>query len=76
MNGRRSLAGGGFMVRLAFRVISFATLADPYFTGDVVYLTIFGTSMLVVSSAQAAVDLMDKRSAIYSDRPRFPLVDL
>ena len=32
--------------------------------------------MIILNSAEAVSDLMDKRSAIYSDRPRLPLVDL
>lgn len=35
---------------------------------DVVYLEILGNRILVLNSAQAASDLLDKRSALYSDR--------
>lgn len=38
--------------------------------GSVVYLSIFGRSIIVLNSAKAAFDLLDKRSSIYSDRPR------
>ncbi|KAJ6533878.1 hypothetical protein DFH09DRAFT_846888, partial [Mycena vulgaris] len=41
--------------------------------GDVVYLQIPGGSIIVLDSLQAAEDLLDERSAIYSDRPNFPL---
>ncbi|KAI0043715.1 cytochrome P450 [Auriscalpium vulgare] len=44
--------------------------------GDVTYVTIFGRPMVFLSSAEAASDLLDKRSARYSDRPSFPLTDL
>ncbi|KAF8727211.1 hypothetical protein AX14_007483 [Amanita brunnescens Koide BX004] len=40
--------------------------------GDVVYLHIFGQGLVFLSSPEAASDLMDKRGAIYSDKP--PLV--
>ena len=41
-----------------------------YITGSVVYSSIFGRSVIVINSVQAALDLLDKRSSIYSDRPR------
>jgi len=33
----------------------------------------FGQNMIVLSSLDAARELLDKRSSIYSDRPRFVL---
>ncbi|KAF8510041.1 cytochrome P450 [Gautieria morchelliformis] len=38
--------------------------------GDMIYLSIFNRSIVVLNSAQAAIELLDKRSSIYSDRPR------
>ena len=38
--------------------------------GDVVYTTICGKPVIVLNSIDAARDLMDKRGANYSDRPR------
>ncbi|KAK7678473.1 hypothetical protein QCA50_018533 [Cerrena zonata] len=37
--------------------------------GDVMYLDLPGNATVVLGSAQAAADLLDKRSDIYSDRP-------
>ncbi|KAJ7864792.1 cytochrome P450 [Mycena olivaceomarginata] len=37
--------------------------------GDVIYVNVFRNPLLVVNSAEAAVDLLDKKSAIYSSRP-------
>ncbi|KAK7678456.1 hypothetical protein QCA50_018516 [Cerrena zonata] len=37
--------------------------------GDVIFLNLPGSSLVVLGSAQAAVDLLEKRSDIYSDRP-------
>ncbi|KAH9917068.1 cytochrome P450 [Fomitopsis serialis] len=37
--------------------------------GDMIFLKLFNTPVLVINSAAAARDLLDKRSAIYSDRP-------
>jgi hypothetical protein len=37
--------------------------------GDVVYINVLGQEMIILNSSKAAVDLLDKRSANYSDRP-------
>ncbi|KAI0655729.1 cytochrome P450 [Cubamyces menziesii] len=39
--------------------------------GDVMYLRLFSTSVIVLSSIEAARDILDKRSAWNSDRPPF-----
>ncbi|THU89558.1 cytochrome P450 [Dendrothele bispora CBS 962.96] len=38
--------------------------------GNIIYLDVLGTPIVVINSASTARDLMDKRSSIYSDRPR------
>ena len=38
------------------------------------HVKIFGQSMVILHSLEAARDLLDKRSSIYSDRPRFVLL--
>ncbi|KAJ6493612.1 cytochrome P450 [Mycena vitilis] len=37
--------------------------------GDVIYINVFRNPLLVVNSAEAAFDLLEKKSAIYSSRP-------
>ncbi|KAJ7071651.1 cytochrome P450 [Mycena amicta] len=45
--------------------------------GDVMYLSVLNRpAMIILDSLEAAEDLLDKRSLIYSDRPRFPLYKL
>ncbi|KAJ3481860.1 hypothetical protein NLI96_g7376 [Meripilus lineatus] len=44
--------------------------------GDVVYVETMGQSIVVLGSDQAASDLLEKRSAIYSDRPRILTFEL
>ncbi|KAJ7889483.1 cytochrome P450, partial [Mycena olivaceomarginata] len=44
--------------------------------GDILYLELPGQSIVVLDSLQAAEDLLDMRSAIYSDRPKFRLYEL
>lgn len=41
--------------------------------GDVFGLNVAGTTMVIVNSYQRAVDIFDKRSAIYSDRATIPM---
>nr|GAT46884.1 cytochrome P450 [Mycena chlorophos] len=41
---------------------------------DVVHMRVFGTNMLVINSAKAASELLGRRSAKYSDRPRMPMI--
>lgn len=36
--------------------------------GDVIYLEALGQKIIVLNSIQAAEDLLERRSAIYSDR--------
>ncbi|KAF9265959.1 cytochrome P450 [Marasmius fiardii PR-910] len=42
---------------------------------DIIYLDVFGKKFLVLNSLQAAEDLLDNRSGIYSGRPRFIMVN-
>ncbi|GLB38587.1 hypothetical protein LshimejAT787_0504520 [Lyophyllum shimeji] len=44
--------------------------------GDVIHFSVLDDSLVVLNSAQAAVDLLDKRSNNYSDRPKLPIFDL
>ncbi|KAJ7463649.1 cytochrome P450 [Mycena latifolia] len=44
--------------------------------GDVMHLQVLGRSMIILDTYQAAVDLLDKRSVNYSDRPKFTLYEL
>ncbi|PPQ98474.1 LOW QUALITY PROTEIN: hypothetical protein CVT26_013875 [Gymnopilus dilepis] len=42
--------------------------------GDIVHIKAFSQSIVILNSLQAARDLLEKRSTIYSDRPRFVLL--
>ena len=44
--------------------------------GDVVYVPAFGQSIVVLCGPRAIIDLLEKRSAITSDRATTPLNDL
>ncbi|KAJ7692267.1 cytochrome P450 [Mycena rosella] len=45
------------------------------FDSDVIHLNVAGKSIIILSSLEATNDLMVQRSTIYSDRPRFPMVN-
>ncbi|KAI0718511.1 CyP450 monooxygenase [Cerioporus squamosus] len=44
--------------------------------GDITSLKIFGTPMIVLGTHEAAVELLEKRSSIYSDRNMTPTAEL
>ncbi|KAI0654156.1 cytochrome P450 [Cubamyces menziesii] len=53
--------------------IQYAALARKY-ASDVLYFTVLGTPLLVINSFEAARELLDKRGAVYSDRPRLVMI--
>ncbi|KAI0061727.1 cytochrome P450 [Artomyces pyxidatus] len=55
------------------RWLEYQRLSETY-GSDVIHLTVLGTHILSINSQQAANDLLEKRSAIYSDRPRMPML--
>jgi hypothetical protein len=44
--------------------------------GNILSFQIFGQVIVVLNSAEAAKDLLEKRSAIYSDRPALPILEM
>ncbi|KAJ2917334.1 hypothetical protein MD484_g3040, partial [Candolleomyces efflorescens] len=50
----------------------YSNLAKQY--GDIVFLESLGTKILIVSSLKRALDLFERRSTIYSDRPEYPML--
>ncbi|KAF5347272.1 hypothetical protein D9756_009969 [Leucocoprinus leucothites] len=52
----------------------FATWSRIY--GDVMLLRVFNRNMIILNTAEAAIDLMEKRSWNYSDRPEFPVLEI
>ncbi|THV05395.1 cytochrome P450 [Dendrothele bispora CBS 962.96] len=47
--------------------VTFAKWGEVY--GDISSITVFGQTIVVLNSARAAFELLDKKSSIYSDRP-------
>ena len=59
------------------RMITLARLTgSTSLTGDIVYLNVVGQSLLVLNDFKTAVELLDRRSAIYSSRPNSKMVAL
>ncbi|KAG8686473.1 hypothetical protein FRC08_012494 [Ceratobasidium sp. 394] len=50
-----------------FEYLGFAKLGQEL-KSDIFHLSFFGTTIIVLNTAQPAIDLFEKRSAIYSDR--------
>jgi hypothetical protein len=42
--------------------------------GDLIHTQVFGQHYILLNSLEAAEDLLEKRSAIYSSRPRLPMI--
>lgn len=54
--------------------LDFGTLTHLYTAGDMVYFKILGKSFLVIGSLERAIDIFEKRSTNYSDRPHMIMV--
>ncbi|PCD34812.1 hypothetical protein AU210_007407 [Fusarium oxysporum f. sp. radicis-cucumerinum] len=68
---RSQLPPGPKTIRTGIRKpwLWFQELSQQY--GDVVYLQLGPTPTIILGSAQAAWDLLEKRGAVFSSRPRF-----
>ncbi|KAF9260636.1 cytochrome P450 [Marasmius fiardii PR-910] len=54
--------------------LTYRKISEDY-KSDIIYLNMFGSSVVILNSMEAAQDLFDKRSSIYSDRPRFTMLN-
>ncbi|KAH8749038.1 cytochrome P450 [Hyaloscypha finlandica] len=54
--------------------LQFAKWAKEY-KSDIIYVNLLGQPVIVLNSVKSAVDLLNKKGAIYSDRPRFVLLE-
>ncbi|KAJ7123122.1 putative monooxygenase [Mycena epipterygia] len=64
---RLPLIGSALQVPREYPWLTFAQWRKAY--GNIVYADVLGQPLIVISSARIAKDLLDQRSAIYSDRP-------
>ena len=59
------------MVRAEETVLQVSELFS--YAGPVFRLQLFNRTVIVIGKYDAAVELLEKRSSIYSDRPRLPM---
>ncbi|EUC54095.1 cytochrome P450 family protein [Rhizoctonia solani AG-3 Rhs1AP] len=52
---------------------AFAKLGEQL-KSDIIFLNILGHKLVILNSAEAASEILDKRSMLYSDRPQIPMV--
>ncbi|KAJ7109599.1 putative monooxygenase [Mycena crocata] len=64
---RWPIIGNALDVPRTYPWLTFTKWAKTY--GDLVYTDLLGQPLIVINSAKIARDLLDQRSAIYSDRP-------
>ncbi|KAF7302033.1 O-methylsterigmatocystin oxidoreductase [Mycena indigotica] len=57
----------GVVMPTAYAWLTFAEWQKKF--GDVIYVNVFRNPILIINSQEAAFDLLEKRSAIYSSRP-------
>jgi len=56
-----------WLVRCLYSIVPYPSQSP---TGDVIYLNAAGQPMVIINSPRVGVELLDRRAAIYSDRPR------
>ncbi|KAJ7162570.1 cytochrome P450 [Mycena crocata] len=61
------LVGNVFDMPSSREWLTFSNWADAW--GDICSVTVLGQPIIIIGSAKVAVELLDRRSAIYSDRP-------
>ncbi|KZT08511.1 cytochrome P450 [Laetiporus sulphureus 93-53] len=66
---RLPIIGNVLQVPLERQELTFAEWGNRF--GDVVYARLFHKHVIILNSVHAARELLEKRGAIYSDRPRF-----
>ncbi|CAE7233706.1 unnamed protein product [Rhizoctonia solani] len=67
------LVGNLFSIPSGHEYIAFAKLGEQL-KSDIVYLELLGQKIIVLNSAEIVSEIMEKRSALYSDRPPIPMV--
>ncbi|KAJ6471942.1 putative monooxygenase [Mycena sanguinolenta] len=71
---RLPILGNALQIPATFQWLTFSKWAKEY--GDLVYLEVFGQPLILLNTHKFAKDLLEQRSAIYSDRPHLEMADL
>ena len=56
-----------------YQWLTFAKWAKKY--GDIMHIELFGQHVFILDSATAVRDLLERRSAIYSNKPRLTMIN-
>ncbi|KAJ1300669.1 hypothetical protein OPQ81_002317 [Rhizoctonia solani] len=67
------LIGNILSIPSGHEYIAFAKLGEQL-NSDIVYLEVLGNKIIILNSAEAALEVLEKRSAFHSDRPPLPMV--
>ncbi|KAH7333649.1 cytochrome P450 [Rhizoctonia solani] len=67
------LVGNLFSIPPLQEHLAFAKLGEQL-ESDIVYLELLGQKIIILNSVDDALELLEKRSAFYSDRPQIPMV--
>lgn len=46
------------------------------FPGGIIYASVLGQHILIINDREIAIELLEKRAHIYSDRPHIPMLEL
>ncbi|KAJ7167250.1 cytochrome P450 [Mycena crocata] len=68
------LVGNAFQIPACHPWETYMAWSKEYGAHRILHLDLAGTSLIVLSSLEATAALLERRSAIYSDRPRLPMV--
>jgi hypothetical protein len=49
---------------------------SPFFLGDIISLSIFGQTIIILNSADIALEMLDNKGSLYSDRQTTPMIQL
>ncbi|KAJ7887552.1 hypothetical protein B0H14DRAFT_2297207, partial [Mycena olivaceomarginata] len=61
--------GNALQIPQSFQWLDFSRWAKKYGTRNIVYLEAFGQPLILLNSPKSAMDLLEQRSANYSDQP-------
>jgi cytochrome P450 len=53
----------------AARLLTVINLLIPSIQGPIISTSVFGQRIIIINSSELAIDMLNKKSAIYSDRP-------
>ena len=67
------LLGNALDMPKSYYWLTFADRAKQY--GDIIHMNMLGKHYIILDSFEAVEELLEKRSATYSDRPRMPMVN-